>query len=98
MVSGVCVLTGTLLCYSTGIAGYLAFRSATAGNILDNFSGPVAGFFKALVVVHLILYTPSHVRSDSVGRPLGEGDRGKTGYECPVRGKKYKKRVARFGP
>lgn len=75
-VAGVSVFTGAVLCYLTGIAGYLAFRSATAGDILDNFSGPVAGCFKVLVVVHLILYIPSHVRADTVGWRFRERDRG----------------------
>lgn len=60
-VAGMSVFTGALLCYFTGLAGYVAFRSATEGDILDNFSGPVAGCFKVLVVVHLILYIPSEV-------------------------------------
>ncbi|CAN0439653.1 unnamed protein product, partial [Laminaria digitata] len=64
-VAGASVLTGAVVCYCTGIAGYLAFRSATAGDILDNFSGPVAAFFKILVVLHLIMYIPGDV---SLGR------------------------------
>ncbi|CAM9387943.1 unnamed protein product [Ascophyllum nodosum] len=53
------VLAGGILCYVTGLAGYLAFRGATQGDILDNFSGPVAAFFKILVVVHLVFYIPN---------------------------------------
>ncbi|CAN0366071.1 unnamed protein product, partial [Laminaria digitata] len=57
-VAGVSVLTGAILCYGTGIAGYLAFRSTTEGDILDNFYGPVAAFFKVLVVLHIIMCIP----------------------------------------
>lgn len=55
------VLAGGVLCYGTGLAGYLAFRGATQGDILDNFMGPIAAFFKILVIVHLILYIPNEV-------------------------------------
>lgn len=55
------VLVGGVLYYGTGVAGYLAFRGATQGDILDNFAGPIAAFFKILVVAHLILYIPNEV-------------------------------------
>ena len=55
------VLAGGAMCYVTGLAGYLAFRGATEGDILDNFFGPLAAFFKILVIVHLILYIPNKV-------------------------------------
>ena len=54
-------LAGGILCYGTGLAGYIAFRGATEGDILDNFTGPIAAFFKILVVVHLVLYIPNEV-------------------------------------
>lgn len=53
------VVVGLVLCYSTGLVGYLSFRDATDGDILDNFEGALASCFKLLVVVHLILYIPS---------------------------------------
>eukprot|EP00612_Vaucheria_litorea_P000064 CAMPEP_0171452868 /NCGR_PEP_ID=MMETSP0945-20130129/803_1 /TAXON_ID=109269 /ORGANISM="Vaucheria litorea, Strain CCMP2940" /LENGTH=429 /DNA_ID=CAMNT_0011977619 /DNA_START=115 /DNA_END=1404 /DNA_ORIENTATION=- len=49
---------GAAACYSTGIVGYLSFRSATSGNILDNFDGVLAQIATILVIVHLIWYTP----------------------------------------
>lgn len=55
------VIIGGLLCYGTGLMGYLSFRSATNGDILDNFSGMLASFFKIMVVVHLIMYIPNEV-------------------------------------
>ena len=61
------VLAGGILCYVTGLAGYLAFRGATGGDTLDNFSGPVAAFFKILVVVHLIFYIPNEVTDQTEG-------------------------------
>ena len=61
------VLTGGILCYVTGLAGYLAFRGATQGDILDNFSGPVAAFFKILVVVHLVFYIPNEMTDQTEG-------------------------------
>ncbi|CAM9849692.1 unnamed protein product, partial [Phaeothamnion confervicola] len=41
------------------LAGYLAFRDDTDGDILDNFSGNFVGLFKVLVVVHLCFYIPN---------------------------------------
>lgn len=61
VVAAACVLTGAILCYCTGIAGYMAFRSTTQGDILDNFSGPMAACFKVVVVLHLIMYIPGDV-------------------------------------
>lgn len=60
-VAGISVIAGGVLCYGMGLAGYMAFRDATEGDILDNFVGPPAGLFKALVIVHLVLYIPSEV-------------------------------------
>lgn len=56
------VLLGGGLCYGTGLMGYLCFRGATEGDILDNFSGGLASFFKILVVAHLVMYIPNEVR------------------------------------
>ncbi|CAN0400160.1 unnamed protein product, partial [Laminaria digitata] len=50
---------GGCMCYAMGLAGYLSFRDAVDGDILYNFAGAVASVFKAVVVVHLILYIPS---------------------------------------
>ena len=72
------------MCYCTGLAGYLAFRSATDGDILDNFAGPMAACFKVLVVVHLILHTPCHVRFGTVGCRPGERGRRITVYDGPT--------------
>ena len=52
------VIIGAFMLIAMGLAGYFAFRSETDGEILNNFSGPVADFFKLLIVVHLILYIP----------------------------------------
>eukprot|EP00903_Cladosiphon_okamuranus_P010528 g9958.t1 len=60
-VAAISVTAGGLLCYVTGLAGYLSFRDATQGDILDNFTGPLATFFKILVIVHLVMYIPSEV-------------------------------------
>lgn len=64
------VAVGGLLCYLTGLMGYLSFRDATASDILDNFSGSLASFFKAVVVTHLILYIPSEV-SEQIAKRTG---------------------------
>ena len=50
---------GGCMCYAMGLAGYLSFRDAVDGDILENFSGAVASVFKAVVIIHLILYIPS---------------------------------------
>ena len=60
-VAGCAVGIGGCMCYAMGLAGYLSFRDAVDGDILENFSGAVASVFKAVVVVHLILYIPSEV-------------------------------------
>lgn len=97
--AGACVLTGAILCYCTGIAGYLAFRSATEGDILDNFSGPVAACFKVVVVLHLIMYIPGDVSVETrVGvmsrKVAGNQGEGKEGWgnlnsvtDCSITGK-----------
>lgn len=59
----IAVVLGGILCFVTGIAGYLSFRGATEGDILDNFSGWIASIFKIGVVGHLILYIPNEVRN-----------------------------------
>ncbi|CAM9281738.1 unnamed protein product, partial [Hapterophycus canaliculatus] len=60
-VAKIAVVLGGVLCFVTGIAGYLSFRGATQGDILDNFSGWIASIFKIGVVGHLILYIPNEV-------------------------------------
>lgn len=57
------VVLGGLFCYGTGMVGYLSFREATEGDILDNFTGVVASGFKVMVVMHLVLYIPNEVRA-----------------------------------
>lgn len=59
--AGISVVAGGLLCYGTGLVGYLSFRGATEGDILDNFTGPLAAFFKIVVILHLVMYIPSEV-------------------------------------
>jgi len=49
---------GILLCFTTGLIGYLSFRNATNGNILDSFEWVGAQVFKGIFVFHLILYIP----------------------------------------
>lgn len=56
------VAAGGILCYVTGFVGYLSFRGATQGDILDNFMGPIASCFKVLVIAHLVMYIPHEVR------------------------------------
>lgn len=57
-ITSVAVFMGALMCAGMGIAGYLSFRDATQGEILDNFFGHAYDFFKVMVVCHLILYIP----------------------------------------
>eukprot|EP01038_Epipyxis_sp_PR26KG_P006093 gene6093-8396_t len=52
------VFTGSLMCVTMGIAGYLSFEGDTSGMILDNFPQHGYDFFKVMVVTHLILYIP----------------------------------------
>lgn len=59
--AGASVAAGGSLCYFTGLVGYVAFRAATEGDILDNFHGPLAACFKILVIVHLVVYIPNEV-------------------------------------
>lgn len=49
---------GALMCFFTGLAGYLSFMSSTDTNILENFSGSLGAVFKLALMVHLILYIP----------------------------------------
>lgn len=49
---------GVAMCFFTGLAGYLSFRSATNTNILLNFPGAVGAVFKLALITHLILYIP----------------------------------------
>lgn len=57
-ITAVAVFVGAGMCAAMGISGYLSFRDATDGEILDNFSGSQFDFFKVMVVCHLILYIP----------------------------------------
>ena len=49
---------GAMMCFFTGLAGYLSFGDDTKSNILENFSGPLGGVFKTALVIHLLLYIP----------------------------------------
>jgi sodium-coupled neutral amino acid transporter 11 len=49
---------GAFMCFFTGLAGYLSFRSNTDTNILENFPGTIGAIFKIAVIFHLILYIP----------------------------------------
>jgi sodium-coupled neutral amino acid transporter 11 len=49
------VLIGFLLLASMGLAGYLSFREATDGQILNSFIGHYADLFKVMLVCHLVL-------------------------------------------
>lgn len=57
-VSKVSTLIGVLMCFFTGLFGYLSFRSDTQPNILINFTGPVSAVFKVGLIIHLVLYIP----------------------------------------
>lgn len=50
---------GLILCYTMGLSGYLYFRGTVDGDILENFSGPAASVFKAIVVVIVMFLTPT---------------------------------------
>lgn len=49
------------MCYVTGMMGYVSFRGATEGDVLDNFSGTFAPFFKACLVLHVVMLIPTKV-------------------------------------
>jgi len=51
-------LTGAIMCFITGIAGYLSFVNNTKPNILSNFNGGVGSAFKLFLILHLILFIP----------------------------------------
>lgn len=79
-------MIGAVMCYATGIMGYVSFRGATEGNILKNFSGTLVSFFKLLFVLHVIMLLPNEVlratliRSARVGE--GKGTHGIVRYAC----------------
>lgn len=52
------VTAGGLMCYVTGLTGYLSSRDVTEGEIPDNLTGPLAAFFKVLVIL-----PPRHVHT-----------------------------------
>eukprot|EP00611_Tribonema_gayanum_P019399 TRINITY_DN3353_c0_g1_i4.p1 TRINITY_DN3353_c0_g1~~TRINITY_DN3353_c0_g1_i4.p1 ORF type:complete len:256 (-),score=48.88 TRINITY_DN3353_c0_g1_i4:329-1096(-) len=58
-VVSIAIAVGSVVCYTTGIIGYLSFRGATLGNILENFDGVVSDIASVLLVAHLAWYTPS---------------------------------------
>ena len=49
---------GVLMCFFTGLIGFLSFGEDTQTNILQNFHGPVGAVFKVALIVHLLLYIP----------------------------------------
>ncbi len=51
-------VVGALMCFFTGLAGYLSFRDNTDTNILENFPGDLGAVFKLAVIIHLLLYIP----------------------------------------
>jgi sodium-coupled neutral amino acid transporter 11 len=51
-------IIGAVMCFITGLAGYLSFVDNTETNILFNFPGPVGDVFKMMVIIHLLLYIP----------------------------------------
>lgn len=58
VITGIVVSSGSLICFSMGLIGYLSFGSDTNGNILDNFTQHGYDFFKLLMVIHLIMSFP----------------------------------------
>mmetsp|Transcript_2045 Transcript_2045/g.2747 ORF Transcript_2045/g.2747 Transcript_2045/m.2747 type:complete len:469 (+) Transcript_2045:1-1407(+) len=58
-VSAVSMLLGAFMGLLIGLAGYLSFRGATEGDILDNFYGTFAALVKFTLVLHLVLYFPT---------------------------------------
>jgi sodium-coupled neutral amino acid transporter 11 len=51
-------IIGAVMCFFTGLAGYLSFGSDTKSNIIENFHGTLGGIFKIALVIHLVLYIP----------------------------------------
>ena len=51
-------ILGAIMCFATGLAGYLSFGDNTDTNIIENFNGAVGGVFKVALVIHLVLYIP----------------------------------------
>jgi amino acid permease len=49
---------GAVMCFFTGLAGYLSFGDDTETNIIENFGGPAGSVFKVALVIHLLLYIP----------------------------------------
>eukprot|EP00854_Cymbomonas_tetramitiformis_P006747 gene6747-8070_t len=60
-VSGVAVGICAGLLFACGLPGYLAFRDATSGELLDNWESTYSYPFKTLLVIHLVLYIPPEV-------------------------------------
>ncbi|KAG5189366.1 hypothetical protein JKP88DRAFT_286823 [Tribonema minus] len=51
-VVSIAIAVGSVVCYTTGIIGYLSFRGATLGNILENFDGVVSDIASVLLELH----------------------------------------------
>lgn len=51
-------IIGAVMCFSTGLAGYLSFGDDVKSNVIENFTGTVGSVFKVALVAHLILYIP----------------------------------------
>ena len=52
------IIIGAIMCFFTGLIGYISFGSNTKSNIIENFDGYLGGFFKIALVIHLVLYIP----------------------------------------
>lgn len=52
------MLIGAVMCFVTGLAGYLSFGSDTDSNVLQNFTGALGDVFLVAMVIHLALYIP----------------------------------------
>lgn len=70
------VCLGSMMLVMMGLGGYLAFRQDTSGEILENFTGRYADFFKTMLVLHLCLYIPIDfiVMRHSIVKQLGQQD------------------------
>eukprot|EP01038_Epipyxis_sp_PR26KG_P003976 gene3976-5697_t len=51
-------VAGVIMCFVTGLVGYLSFRDSTNANILENFPSAVGAIFKIALIIHLMLYIP----------------------------------------
>lgn len=52
-------IIGFIMCFVTGLVGYLSFRDDTQTDILENFTGILGSIFKLAVIIQMIFYFPS---------------------------------------